>query len=41
MDFESKYCTSQVNGTITITTRKVLDENLKSLLDEGKGEVSV
>ncbi|XP_002029683.2 APOBEC1 complementation factor [Drosophila sechellia] len=39
MDFDSKYCKSQVNGTISIVTRKVLDENLKSLLEEGEGEL--
>ncbi|XP_043649494.1 probable RNA-binding protein 46 [Drosophila teissieri] len=39
MDFESKYCTSHLNGTISITTRKVLDENQKSLLEEGEGEL--
>ncbi|XP_039486489.1 APOBEC1 complementation factor [Drosophila santomea] len=39
MDFESKYCISHLNGTISITTRKVLDENQKSLLEDGEGEL--
>ncbi|XP_017011806.3 probable RNA-binding protein 46 [Drosophila takahashii] len=39
MDFESYYRTSQVNGTISITTRQVLDEDLKSALEEGEGEL--
>ncbi|XP_016969077.1 probable RNA-binding protein 46 isoform X2 [Drosophila rhopaloa] len=39
MDFESLYRTSQINGTIYITTRKELDEELKCSLEEGAGEI--
>jgi len=42
MDLESlkrHYCKSQVNGTISITTRIVLNDTLKSSLEEGAGEV--
>ncbi|XP_041564352.1 probable RNA-binding protein 46 isoform X2 [Drosophila elegans] len=39
MDFENFYRTSQVNGTIYITTRKELDKDLKSSLEEGAGEI--
>ncbi|XP_017129343.1 probable RNA-binding protein 46 isoform X1 [Drosophila elegans] len=39
MDFENFYRTSQVNGTIYITTRKELDKDLKSSLEEGAGEL--
>jgi len=42
MDLESlkrHYCKSQVNGTISITTRIVLNDTLKFSLEEGAGEV--
>ncbi|KAH8361414.1 hypothetical protein KR084_001480 [Drosophila pseudotakahashii] len=39
MDFECLYRVSQVNGTIYITTRQVLDEDLKTSLEEGEGEL--
>nr|XP_036672397.1 uncharacterized protein LOC108012240 [Drosophila suzukii] len=42
MDLESlkrHYCKSQVNGTISITTRIVLNDTLKFSLEEGAGEL--
>ncbi|KAH8378796.1 hypothetical protein KR009_001421 [Drosophila setifemur] len=41
MDFESKYRKTQMNGTIYITTRQILDEELKSRLETGAGEIFI
>ncbi|XP_017073952.1 uncharacterized protein LOC108109784 [Drosophila eugracilis] len=39
MDFDSCFRICQVNGTISITTRKVLDEDLIALLEQREGEL--
>ncbi|XP_017042453.1 APOBEC1 complementation factor [Drosophila ficusphila] len=39
MDFDACYNKAQINGTINITTRRQLEEDLKNSLEEGAGEL--
>ncbi|KAH8305295.1 hypothetical protein KR018_012368 [Drosophila ironensis] len=39
MDFENEFRTSQINGTIYIKTRQVLDSKLQYSLESGRGEI--